>query len=109
MRRPTTLLLPALLLLGGIGATLTTPATAAAQKKTEKSQPKTEKIDKKSDDRDDDRRGWRVLRPFGDGSIERGDRAVIGVSTASFAGKRDTLGVLVESVTSENSSSRSPT
>jgi serine protease Do len=101
MRRPTTLLLPALLLLGGIGATLTTPATAAAQKKTEKSQSKTEKTDKTTDDRDDDRRGWRVLRAFGDGTFERGDRAVIGVSTASFAGKRDTLGVLVESVTSD--------
>ena len=33
------------------------------------------------------------------GDDERGDRAVLGVSTASNAGKRDTLGVMVQGVT----------
>lgn len=36
------------------------------------------------------------------GDDEDSDRAVIGVSTASNAGKRDTLGVLVQSVTSDS-------
>lgn len=95
MRRIPTLL-PALLL--GLAATLTTyaPTTALAQQKSDKA-PKAEKSDKSKDDRDDDdgRPRARVFRLGG----QRGDRAVLGLNTAAAAGKRDTLGVFVESVT----------
>lgn len=105
MRRPTTLLLPALLLLGGAAATLTTtPAVARAQeKKAQKSDKKSESTTPGADRGDENDRAGRRPRVFrfGDLTGERGDRAVIGVSTAGFAGKRDTLGVLVESVTSD--------
>lgn len=102
MRRPTTLLLPALLLLGGLAATLTTPSFAGAQeKKAQKSDKKAEQPTPRADDEDGGRRRTRVFRFGGDGMMERGDRAVLGIGTASFAGKRDTLGVLVQSVTSD--------
>ncbi|HWJ22354.1 MAG TPA: PDZ domain-containing protein, partial [Gemmatimonadaceae bacterium] len=102
MRRPTTLLLPALLLLGGLAATLTTPSFAGAQeKKAQKSDKKAEQPTPRADDEDGGRRRTRVFRFGGDGMMEQGDRAVLGIGTASFAGKRDTLGVLVQSVTSD--------
>jgi S1-C subfamily serine protease len=103
MRRTTTRLLPALLLLGGgLAATITTPSAAGAQAKTDKK--KSEQSARSSDDSDrtpgargGSRRSnvW-VYRSGSDG--RDGDRAVLGIGTAGFAGKRDTLGVLVESV-----------
>lgn len=97
MRRTPTLL-PAILL--GLAATLGAPAPAAwaqqnkAPKVDKAGKPGDERDDR--DDRDDDRRTRTRVFRFGG---ERGDRAVLGVSTASGAGKRDTLGVFVESVT----------
>src|SRR5690349_19195119 len=82
---------PAILL--GLSATiavlLAAPAPAAAQAKPAPA-PKAESKSDKSD---------RKVEVYRFSTDDDDDRAVLGVSTASNAGKRDTLGVLVESVT----------
>ncbi|HET7456766.1 MAG TPA: PDZ domain-containing protein [Gemmatimonadaceae bacterium] len=96
MRRTMTRRLPGLLLLLGGLATITVSTTAGAQEKSDKGK-KTDKSARSDDRASGNRRDVWVYRNALDEGRDR-DRAVIGIGTAGSAGKRDTLGVLVESV-----------
>jgi S1-C subfamily serine protease len=90
---------PAILL--GLPATLTallaSSTLACAQARPAPSPapaPKAERREQRAESRSPERR----VQVYRFGGEDEDDRAVIGLSTASFAGKRDTLGVLVQSV-----------
>jgi S1-C subfamily serine protease len=62
--------------------------------------PKAERSSSSSDRTSSSEGGRTQVYRWSSGDDDSADRAVIGVSTASNAGKRDTLGVMVQSVTS---------
>src|SRR5215207_5151720 len=90
-------------LLLGLSATVLTLSACAAAAQNARTTPKADKADKKTEARAGARgegRPDRDVRVYRYGGDWDGDRAVLGLTPASSAGKRDTLGVMVQSLAS---------